>query len=124
MAQLDRSLDVLELLAERGEAGAGELVHGLGAPRASVYRLLATLQARGYVERVPGSRKYRVGLALRSLAARSTGSLVVTLAAPALADLRALTGETTNVGVLTNGRILYASTLDGLHLPRMTAVVG
>src|SRR3954447_24163796 len=110
MAQLDRSLDVLELLADRGEAGVAELVTRLGTPRASVYRLLATLQARGYVERAPGSRKYRVGLALRSLAARSTETLVVSLAAPALADLRAVTGETTNIGVVTNGRILYAAT--------------
>jgi DNA-binding IclR family transcriptional regulator len=124
MSQLERSLDLLEYLAEHGEAGAGEITKGLGAPRASVHRMLATLQSRGYIERVANSRKYRLGLAVRSLASHSTGSLVVTLAAPALANLRSATGETVNLAVVTDGRIVYGATLDGVHLPRMAAVVG
>ena len=50
--QLERVLDLLEFHAERGEARAGEITEALAAPRASVHRLLAVLQERGYIERV------------------------------------------------------------------------
>ena len=70
--QLERVLDLLEFLAERGEARAGEIAEALAAPRASVHRLLAVLQERGYIERVARTHTYRLGPALRRLASRST----------------------------------------------------
>jgi DNA-binding IclR family transcriptional regulator len=124
MTQLDRSLDVLEFLAERGEAGAGEVSQELALPRASLYRLLNTLEARGYIARAPRSRRFRLGVAIQALASQASTSLVVNLAAPALADLCLKTGETANLGVLSGGRIFYAASRDGLHVPRMPATVG
>jgi DNA-binding IclR family transcriptional regulator len=124
MPQLDRSLDVLEFLAQRGEAGAGEVSQELALPRASVYRLLNTLEIRGYIARVPRSKRFRLGLAIRALASQADTSLVASLAAPALADLCAKTGETANLGVLSGGRIFYGASRDGPHVPRMPATVG
>lgn len=124
MTQLDRSLDVLELIAERGEAGAGEISQELGLPRASVYRLLNTLETRGYIARAPRSRRFRLGLAIQALASQGGTSLVVSLAAPALADLCMKTGETANLGVLSGGRIFYGASRDGPRVPRMPATVG
>jgi DNA-binding IclR family transcriptional regulator len=124
MTQLDRSLDVLEFLAERGEAGAGEVSQELALPRASLYRLLNTLEARGYIARAPRSRRFRLGVAIQALASQASSSLVVSLAAPALADLCLKTGETANLGVLSGGRIFYGASRNGLHVPRMPATVG
>ena len=124
MPQLDRSLDVLEFLAERGEAGAGEVSQELALPRASVYRLLHTLEERGYIARAPRSKLFRLGLAIHALAAQADASLVVSLAAPALADLCAKTGETSNLGVLSGGRFFYGASRDGPNVPRMPATVG
>jgi IclR family acetate operon transcriptional repressor len=122
--QLDRAFDVLELLAECGEAKAGEITNALGVPRASVHRLLIVLQSRGYVERPPGLHTYRLGPGLRWLASRSRPSTLHRLAERALADLRARTGETVNLGVVRDGRVVYEATLDGAHVPRMSSVVG
>jgi len=117
-------LDLLEYLAERGEAKVGEIARSLDAPRASVHRILLTLQARGYVEQPVGTQKYRLGIELRALASRSTASALLRLAVPALAALAARTGETANLGVVRRGRIVYAATHDGVQLPRMSAVIG
>src|SRR5919204_3954877 len=99
MKQLQRALDVLELVAEHGEVRLADVVAVLGTPRASAYRLLSALEERGYVDHERSDHTYRIGVALQVLAARSTESLLVRAAAPALAALRAATGEAVNLGV-------------------------
>src|SRR5262249_56191029 len=82
------------------------------------------LEGRGYIERAPGSRGFRLGMAIQALAERAGSSLLATLATPALAELSLATGETVNLAVLSGGRIVYAATRDGTHVPRMPATVG
>jgi IclR family transcriptional regulator, acetate operon repressor len=101
-----------------------ELTAAVDAPRASVHRLLVALQEHGYVQHVASDAVYRLGPAVLALASRGTESTLARLAAPALADLRAKTGETVNLAVLDGRRIVYLATLDGTHQPRMSAVVG
>jgi DNA-binding IclR family transcriptional regulator len=124
MNQLARALDLLELLAERGEMRLSEVTAELGTSRATAFRLLAALQARGYVDHVRDAHTYRLGIAIQALASRSNVSTVVRLAGPALGELRSSTGETANLAVVNGGRIIYALTLDGRHVPRMPATVG
>jgi IclR family acetate operon transcriptional repressor len=124
MGQLERALDLLELLGERNDMRPGELSTALGLPRATTHRLLSTLRARGYVEHVAATHSYRLGLAIQQLALQRGDSEIVRLAHPALAALRAATGETANLALLTSGKIVYAATLDGVHMPRMTTTVG
>lgn len=121
---LERGLDVLELLARRGEIRLGELAKEVDASRATAFRVLATLQSRGYVEHVRAERVYRLGSALRALAARSDTSSVVSLAAPAMEHLRAATSETVNLALVQRRRIVYAAILEGVHALRMSATVG
>lgn len=54
---LEKALDVLEAI-ERAEhpAGAQELAVATGVQRTAVYRLLSTLEGRGYVQRLPDGR--------------------------------------------------------------------
>ena len=53
-SQLDRALDILELLAQApGPQGLTEIAEQVHGPKATVHRLLATLQARGYATRIP-----------------------------------------------------------------------
>jgi DNA-binding transcriptional MocR family regulator len=53
---LERGLDVLEILADRGDARVTELVDELGVSRATAFRILVTLENRGYVEHARGER--------------------------------------------------------------------
>ena len=90
-----KSVRVLDLLAERGEATAAELADDLGEPRSSVYRLLASLQALDMVEQGPRKGRYRLGIRLVRL-----GSAVIerfderNSAVPVMERIHAETGET------------------------------
>jgi IclR family transcriptional regulator, acetate operon repressor len=124
MRQIRRALDILDHLGQNGDASLAELSASLELPRASVHRMLHTLEERAYVHHSAREKVYRLGPAIGVLAARSTESAIVRAAAPALARLRASTGETVNLAVLNGSRIVYAATLDGTHQPRMSASVG
>lgn len=121
---LERGLDVLELLADRGEIRLGELAREVDVSRATAFRVLATLQNRGYVEHIRSQRVYRLGSALRGLAARSDTSSVLSLAAPAMEQLRATTSETVNLALVRRRRIVYEAILEGVYSLRMSATVG
>lgn len=120
---LERGLDILELLGERGVVRLGEVIKELSTSRATAFRMLATLQNRGYVEHVRAERVYRLGPAVRTLAARSDTSSLLDLAAPAMEQLRASTAETVNLALLRRGRIIYAAILEGPHQLRMAATI-
>jgi DNA-binding IclR family transcriptional regulator len=121
---LERGIDILELLGERGEMRLADVAKELETSRATAFRTLATLQSRGYVEHVRAARVYRLGHALQTLAAGATSSAVPRVAAPAMAELRAVTTETVNLGVVRRGRIVYVAILDGVHALRVNSEVG
>ena len=71
-----RSLDLLELLATRDDGWSiADLASALGFGRASVYRLLAPFEARGYTRRDPDGR-VRLGLAVLALARRAEPAML------------------------------------------------
>lgn len=121
---LERGLDAMEFLAEHGEAKLVDFAERLGVSRATAFRVLTTLQRRGYVDHVRAEHVYRLGPQMRALAARSGSSSVIRLAALAMADLRALTGETVNLALLRRGVIAYVAIFEGVHSLRMSANVG
>ncbi len=68
---LARGLDILALFGgERETFTAPEVCRALGLPRTSVFRLIATLEAFGWLERVNASA-YRIGPALERFARES-----------------------------------------------------
>lgn len=121
---LERGLDILELLASQGELRLGEVVTELRTSRATAFRMLAVLQSRGYVEHIRSDRVYRLGSAVKVLAAQSDASSIIELAAPAMEHLHASTSETVNLALLRRGRIIYAAIREGSYALRMAATIG
>jgi IclR family acetate operon transcriptional repressor len=122
LSSLERGLQVLESLGERRELRLIEVAVLLQVSRPTAFRLLATLEAKGYVEHARG--EHRLGQAVLVLAARAEAESVVRLAEPALSDLRALSGETANLALVHRTTIVYAAILDGVHTLRMSAKIG
>jgi IclR family acetate operon transcriptional repressor len=115
-----KALDVLEALTWRGELGLTELSHTTKANKASVFRILATLEGRGFVAKDPHTRKYSAGHRLVALATSVVeGVDLVRSARPTLAELRDEFGETVNLGVLADGVVQYLDILEGSHGLRM-----
>jgi DNA-binding IclR family transcriptional regulator len=124
IGSLERGIDLLEILAERGSAKLAELPELLGSSRATAFRLLATLQERGYVEHVASEHTYRLGPGAVILAARSQTSSLVRMAEPAMAELREMSGETVNLALFRGGRLIYAQIVEGGYALRMSGTVG
>lgn len=60
---VEHALDLLEALCEEDDGvQISQLSNRLQMNKSSIFRLLATLELRGYVQRVEGSKKYRLGL--------------------------------------------------------------
>lgn len=87
---LERGLRLLgEFSARDRVLSAADLARRLSVPRSTVFRLLATLEATGYVERADGGREYRLGLAVLRLGFDYLASLELTeLGGPLLNKLR------------------------------------
>lgn len=116
-----RALDILDLLhATQGGASLAEVARATRLPRSSAFRYLATLQARGYVERDGAEGRYRLGLALPGLRARHLEALAAR-ARPYLEELRDRFHETINLAVLDGGRVAYLEIVESPLAMRFAA---
>jgi len=120
---VERALDVLEALAERGgEASLSEIAARTGLPYGTIHRLLQTLLARGYV-RQESDRRYALGGGLVRLGGVAEG-MVGVWAQPHLARMVELSGETANLAVLEGDFVVYVAQAQSPRRLRMFAEVG
>lgn len=111
---LARGLAVLQALSADPE---GSTVAGLagrtGLDRAVLYRLLATLEECGYVVRDSSTRRYRLGVALIELGARSARGLEVRRhALPGMRALMEQARETVCLGVRDREDVVIVDRFD------------
>lgn len=94
---------------ERELTGA-ELSRRLDLPRASVFRLLQTLEQMGFVERVGDTASYKLGIAVLRLGFEYLASLELTqLGTPLLQRLCDQTGYPSNLVVRDGRSIVYVA---------------
>lgn len=110
---LDRALDVLDILASRGEMTLSEVADALSQSPATIYRVLSTLDARGVVESDPNSQSWAIGpMAFQLGSAFLRRSSVVERSRPVMRELMSDTGETANLGVETGGNVMFLSQVE------------
>ena len=98
---VDRAVSVLEILAQRGEAGVSEVAALLDVHKSTAFRLLGALEARDLVEQAVDRGKYRLGFGIVRLAGAVTGRLDITRQSqPVCERLAGEIGETVNIAVL------------------------
>jgi DNA-binding IclR family transcriptional regulator len=108
---LDRGLRVLEVLAEAtGGLTVAELAERVGAPRTAAYRLVATLEAHGFVRRGSDGR-VRLGLGVLRLA-RRVQPLLRESALPALRRLAEDLGATAHLTVAEGSEALAVAVVE------------
>lgn len=104
---VDRALLVMEILARRGQAGVTEIAAELGVHKSTVSRLVAVLEARGYVEQVSDRGPYRLGFAIARLAQSASGQPDLGRVSQDVCDgLAADVAETANLAILDGDRIV------------------
>lgn len=94
IAVVDRTLDILEALARIGPASLAALAESAGCTRTAGFRLLRTLQSRGFAIQDEARGLWRLGARWNVLgrAASEQGALAAT-AMPILSQLGKATGE-------------------------------
>ncbi len=109
---LERGLVILQTLATSERPLAlGEVATRTRLPKATAFRLLATLESRAFVERGP-TDAYRLGLRAVQLAAAAKDSSALRRAAqPALYRLHLLSRDTVNLGRWHDGAVVYVEVL-------------
>jgi IclR family transcriptional regulator, acetate operon repressor len=121
---VQRALDVLDALAEAPDGRTlAELAEEADLPKSSIFRYLATLEARGYVERDGERGRFRVGRRLGPLQSRRL-ELVARAARPHLDALRDRFSETVNLGALDGSRVAYLQIVESPQAMRFAARQG
>lgn len=81
IAALDKGLLLLRHLAENPNAGVSEIASKTGSTKSQVFRLLYTLERRGFVHKDPATRNYHLGHACLFVGERAKAqSSLVTVA--------------------------------------------
>ncbi|UWQ51781.1 IclR family transcriptional regulator (plasmid) [Leisingera caerulea] len=110
---LDRALDVLDALAGASGMTLTELSTALDQSAATMYRVLATLEARQIVEMEPQAQTWHIGaMAFRLGSAFLRRSSVIERARPVMRELMEATGETSNLGIERGGDVMFVSQVE------------
>lgn len=105
---VDRALDLLAAVASSDHAPAvAELAERCGLNRSTAWRLLATLEAHGMVEREPHGGGYRVGYGALRLGAAADVDAVVRRVRPELERLASAVGETVSLALVRGMSLVY-----------------
>lgn len=105
---VDRALDLLAAVASSDHAPTVAELAGLCAlNRSTAWRLLATMEAHGMVERDPHGGGYRVGYGALRLGAAADVASVVRRVRPELERLSGEVGETVSLAVVKSVSLVY-----------------
>lgn len=122
---VDRALQILEILADKGESGVTEIAAELNIHKSTASRLLASLLSHNLVEQISDRGRYRLGIGLVHLAGTVSSNL------DPVAGSRTITravadqyGETVNIAVLSDNKVLYVDQVAGSHIMTMTSWLG
>jgi DNA-binding IclR family transcriptional regulator len=110
------ALQLIEIFKERSdkqELGVTELSKRLNLHKNNVFRLLATLEARGYIEQNLQSENYKLGLNIFKLGQQFVGKLgILKLAKPFMVKVVNELNEALYIGILRDGAAVYLDVVE------------
>lgn len=122
---VSNALRLLEAFNEDIELGVSELSRRLALHKNNVFRLLATLEERGYIEQCADNERYRLGIRCLELGHtfRRSHSLL-DCARPVLEELARGTGESTHIAVLDDFEVVHLDAVTSDQLIGTASRVG
>jgi IclR family KDG regulon transcriptional repressor len=120
------ALDVLEqFCAELDELGVTELSKRLKLHKNNVFRLLATLESRGYIEQNKATENYRLGIRCLQLGQTYVNQMgLLRQARPILEEVARLSRENTYVAVARRSAVVPLAVVESNLPVRITSGVG
>jgi IclR family acetate operon transcriptional repressor len=121
---LGRALGALDAVRTSTEpVSLHDLAHRLHVPKASLFRLLYTLEASGYVGR-DASGRYQLSRGLTAPSRDPSRDALLRAALPHVRDLVRACGETASVAMRFDHHIEVIATIDSPQIVRMGSAVG
>jgi IclR family acetate operon transcriptional repressor len=122
---LQKTLDILEILKkERNGIGLADLARSAGIPKATVYRIVATLEIHGYLRRSTNAT-YQISDKFFSLQRDlSPEQNLLRVAPPIMERVAAQCRETVSLATLDGGEVVVIATVESPQSVRMASKVG
>ena len=122
---LHKTLDILETIKSRDSGfKLAELARTVELPKATVYRILTTLEGRGYLDRAADG-SYRMAKKLFGLQrTESEEQILNRVAQPIMERVVDATKETVNLGILDAGEVVVINTVESPQAVRMSSKIG
>jgi len=123
---LDRTFDILELLAQFPEGLAlSDISVKIGLHKSTVHRLLGSLKERSYIEQDEASGRYSIGVAFIALAAPYLNQLdLKTVAEPEMRRLSDQLGVTVYLATLRDDEVVYLDKVERYDGFRRFDIIG
>jgi len=107
------------------EYGVTQLSKTLGLHKNNVFRLLATLESRGYIEQNKFTENYRLGIGIFNLGQKFVNKLgILKLAKPFMEKIVNETKESVYIGILREGVVIYLDIVESDQTVRIVSRVG
>jgi len=107
------------------EMGVTELAHRLGLHKATVHRILGTLESEGFVQQNPVNEKYRLGFRLVELGLLALEQISLRREAlPFMQELLRECQETVDLAVFDSGEMVYLEVLESPQPVKIAAKTG
>ena len=114
---VDRAATLIKAIADSPHSPTvNELATACGLNRSTTWRLLATLDGHGLIERDPISQRYSLVYAFLRIAAGADVDPLVRRGRPVLEQLARDTGEATNLAVARRFSLVYVDQVDPPHV--------
>lgn len=125
-ALIGKAFRLIDLIAAApGQVSAAELAAATGWPKATLYRILASVTAHGFIRLDPQSQGYTLGYRLLELAQNVwVAPDLAAIASIELQRLRDMTGETAYLAVPDDGMVLALGKFESPHDIRSAARLG
>ena len=122
---LHKALDILETIRESSSGlGLADLARALSLPKPTAYRIVATMERRGYLARNQAGH-YQMTRKFFDLHQNETDVQALLRASqPVMERLVESCRETVNLGILDAGEVVVISTIESPQSIRMTSKVG
>jgi IclR family transcriptional regulator, KDG regulon repressor len=127
---LHKTLDILENIRSysSNDKPAGvklsDLARAVDMPKATVYRILSTLESRGFLDRSEDGG-YRIARKLFDLQPRHPIEQILNrVAPPKMEELAKSCRETVNLGILDGGEVVVVNTVESPQTIRMSSKIG
>ncbi len=123
---VSHALDLLEQFRDDvDELGVTELSRRLKLHKNNVFRLLATLESRNYIQQNPLTGNYRLGLKNLELGQTMIRQMgLLRQARPILEQLSGCNNETAYIAVLKESYVVYMDVVESRHAVRVVPRIG